>query len=89
MACAIRCYARAKFTAAGGGDRQVQGMGLPGPGDGYEAAFRAVCAAAMDFLRLRRSIDHAIDARKAAQDLRSLGLLLLRLDELVNLHPQA
>jgi hypothetical protein len=88
-ACKIRCYAHAKFTAAGGGDRQARGMGLPGPGDEYEAAFRAVYAAATDFLGLRRSVDHAIDAKKAAQDLRSLGFLLLRLDEFVNLHPRA
>jgi hypothetical protein len=83
----IRCYAHAKFTATGGGDRQVRGMALPGPGDEYEAAFRAVYAVATDFLGLRRSVDHPIDAKKAAHELRNLGFSLLRLDEFVSLHP--
>jgi hypothetical protein len=86
---AITCYAHAKFTPASGGDRQVRGIGLPRPGDEYEAAFREVYAAAADFLGLRRIVDHAIDAKKAAQKLQSLGFLLRRLDDFVNLHSRA
>jgi hypothetical protein len=85
----IRCYAHAKFAPGSGGDRQVRGMELPHLGDEYEVAFRAVHAAAIDFLGLRRSVDHGIDAKKAAQGLQSLGFSLLRLDEFVNLHPRA
>jgi hypothetical protein len=82
----MRCYAHAKFAPDGGGDHQVRGIELPCPGNEYEVAFRTVYAAATDFLGLRRSVGHAIDAKKAAEELQSLGFLLLRLDEFVNLH---